>query len=211
MQTEYETIMEFGSFVWTGLPILVHLLAMAAQCFVAGFFIIHGLVLLIAPGAETPWLRRLGAVRPASLDPRGFGFFELALGALVLAPLALRLPVLASGLGCVLALATLLAFGRETGTGRALRTLAAAAVVATLAFMLWERDDPATLTSRILFKAADWRAHELDWQLTNDVKSPKVGDPAPDFELHDPSGEKSVRLSSFFGKRPVALVFGSYT
>lgn len=41
---------------------------------------------------------------------------------------------------------------------------------------------------------------------------PRVGDPAPDFELpraDDP--EQRVRLSSFVGTRPVALVFGSYT
>lgn len=44
-----------------------------------------------------------------------------------------------------------------------------------------------------------------------------VGDPALDFELprldgetHERTGE-TVRLSSFAGGRPVALVFGSYT
>jgi hypothetical protein len=39
----------------------------------------------------------------------------------------------------------------------------------------------------------------------------QVNDPAPDFnlELHDKSG--SVQLSSFRGKQPVVLVFGSYT
>jgi hypothetical protein len=44
-----------------------------------------------------------------------------------------------------------------------------------------------------------------------------VGDPAFDFELplldgetHERTGE-TVRLSSFAGDRPVALVFGSYT
>ena len=44
-----------------------------------------------------------------------------------------------------------------------------------------------------------------------------VGDPAFDFELplldgetHERTGE-TVRLSSFTGDRPVALVFGSYT
>lgn len=44
-----------------------------------------------------------------------------------------------------------------------------------------------------------------------------IGDPAFDFELplldgdtHERTGE-SVRLSSFAGDRPVALVFGSYT
>ncbi len=44
-----------------------------------------------------------------------------------------------------------------------------------------------------------------------------VGEQAPDFELplldpatHAPSGA-TIRLSSFAGERPVALVFGSYT
>jgi hypothetical protein len=41
--------------------------------------------------------------------------------------------------------------------------------------------------------------------------APKEGDVAPDFELHDASGENAVRLSDFRGRRPVALVFGSFT
>ena len=41
--------------------------------------------------------------------------------------------------------------------------------------------------------------------------APKVGDVAPDFELQDPEGETAVRLSDFRDKRPVVLVFGSYT
>lgn len=45
-----------------------------------------------------------------------------------------------------------------------------------------------------------------------EAASVQQGDPAPDFELPrlDASAER-VRLSSHFGKRPVALVFGSYT
>ena len=41
----------------------------------------------------------------------------------------------------------------------------------------------------------------------------KVGDPAPDFELKRlASGEgEMVKLSSFRGKQPVVLIFGSYT
>ncbi len=42
------------------------------------------------------------------------------------------------------------------------------------------------------------------------------GDPAPDFELpylSRPAGQEgeTVQLSSHFGSRPVALIFGSYT
>lgn len=39
----------------------------------------------------------------------------------------------------------------------------------------------------------------------------KVGDMAPDFTLSDPSGKKQVTLSNFRSKKPVVLIFGSYT
>lgn len=38
-----------------------------------------------------------------------------------------------------------------------------------------------------------------------------VGDEAPDFTLPSPDGKSEVRLSSFRGKRPVVLVFTSFT
>jgi cytochrome oxidase Cu insertion factor (SCO1/SenC/PrrC family) len=39
----------------------------------------------------------------------------------------------------------------------------------------------------------------------------KVGDPAPDFTLKSPDGKTTFTLSAFKGKKPVVLVFGSYT
>lgn len=39
----------------------------------------------------------------------------------------------------------------------------------------------------------------------------KVGDPAPDVTLQSLDGPQKVTLSDFRGKRPVVLVFGSYT
>ena len=49
------------------------------------------------------------------------------------------------------------------------------------------------------------------WQKRYGPLAPKVGDMAPDFELRDVNGESAVRLSDFRGKKPVALVFGSFT
>ena len=53
---------------------------------------------------------------------------------------------------------------------------------------------------------------------TDDKKPPgrestqlKAGDVAPDFELKTLDGKQTVKLSSFRGKKPVALIFGSYT
>lgn len=39
----------------------------------------------------------------------------------------------------------------------------------------------------------------------------KVGDFAPDFTLPDPSGKSQWTLSNYRGKKPVVLIFGSYT
>ncbi len=45
-----------------------------------------------------------------------------------------------------------------------------------------------------------WQAEQL-----------KKGDVAPDFTLKSPNGRKTITLSDYQGKKPVALVFGSYT
>lgn len=39
----------------------------------------------------------------------------------------------------------------------------------------------------------------------------QVGDPAPAFELPSPDKKETIELASFHGRRPVVLVFGSYT
>jgi hypothetical protein len=39
----------------------------------------------------------------------------------------------------------------------------------------------------------------------------KIGDQAPDFSLESHDGKATIRLSALRGRRPVVLVFGSYT
>jgi len=39
----------------------------------------------------------------------------------------------------------------------------------------------------------------------------QAGSPAPDFTLKSPDGKRTEKLSDYRGKKPVALVFGSYT
>jgi peroxiredoxin len=48
-------------------------------------------------------------------------------------------------------------------------------------------------------------------QLELDADAPKTGGEAPDFELKDVNGENSVRLSDYQGRKPAALIFGSFT
>jgi len=49
------------------------------------------------------------------------------------------------------------------------------------------------------------------WQKRFNALAPKAGDIAPDFELCDANAENPVRLSNFRGRKPVALIFGSFT
>ena len=49
------------------------------------------------------------------------------------------------------------------------------------------------------------------WQKRYDALAPRPGDIAPDFELRDVNGQHPVRLSDFRGRKPVALIFGSFT
>ena len=62
-----------------------------------------------------------------------------------------------------------------------------------------------------LKRSLDYRKQMGVWQEKYDLLAPKEGDLAPDFELYDVSGKNPVRLSDFSDKKPVALIFGSYT
>ena len=56
-----------------------------------------------------------------------------------------------------------------------------------------------------------FRDEHMDVQKKLDAKAPRAGEMAPDFTLTDVSGMRSLTLSDFRGKKPVALVFGSFT
>lgn len=62
-----------------------------------------------------------------------------------------------------------------------------------------------------MFKMCKHRNEMRAWQKRFDALAPKVGDIAPDFKLRDTDGENPIRLSEFKGKKPVGLIFGSFT
>ena len=51
----------------------------------------------------------------------------------------------------------------------------------------------------------------LTGELGSGAEGPKLNSPAPDFTLKSPDGQKSISLGQFRGKKPVVLVFGSFT
>lgn len=56
---------------------------------------------------------------------------------------------------------------------------------------------------------AQWHERPNSWGRMSDTL--RVGDTAFDFRLRTKDGQKEIQLSSFRGRRPVVLIFGSYT
>jgi hypothetical protein len=216
MDPSYGTVVDTMDLVWTLCAYLTHGLIVLVHVSLAGLLLGTGLHDVVRPDRAGSWLRRLGSVSGVAPRARAFAAGRIVLGLLLFAPLALGAPTvvsLAAGLG---AFGLLLWVERalsidERPTGRLVRRGAIGFAALAALFMLWEREDNLTLAADLLIPAMQWRNEELSWQLESDPQSPKVGELAPDFELQDPEGVTRVRLSDFRGKRPVALVFGSYT
>ncbi len=216
METGYETIIDTQNLIWTLVVYLIHGALVLVQTSLACFLLATGAHNLLFPDLDRPWLRRLGAAGIATPHTRAFGGIRVLLGLGLLAPLMLGVSVAASLVACVGTAAFLVLLERRIrasgrSDGRIMRSIAIAFAGLAAIFMIWEREDNFVLGADLLLHAKEWRNEELAWQLAGDPKSPKVGDLAPDFELQDPDGNVTVRLSDFRGKRPVALVFGSYT
>ena len=58
---------------------------------------------------------------------------------------------------------------------------------------------------------SDRRTSMMQFLAERETLAPAVGTEAPDFVLPRLGSGDPVQLSSFKGKRPVALIFGSYT
>jgi hypothetical protein len=201
MEEEYVNVMKSSDLAYVVLVYVLHAAMLFMQFVLAAFLLVTG-------GQQ---LRNSTASRD-----KGWSALRVVLGLLLLAPYALAAPVAVSIGASIVACGLLLSFERRAPAGRPLPSrLAARAAVAFAALaalmMVWEREDNIAMGSDLLLSTMEWRAEEISWQQSNDPRSPKVGEMAPDFALQDPSGEERVRLSDFRDKRPVALVFGSYT
>lgn len=100
----------------------------------------------------------------------------------------------------------------ERKTGSIMRRGLILSAVLLFGFTIWEGRDLVYAGFDVNYKAIYWRNKEVTvWQQENNPNVPKVGEMAPDFELLDNTGTKTVRLSDFRGKKPVVLLFGSFT
>jgi hypothetical protein len=90
--------------------------------------------------------------------------------------------------------------------------LATAASTATVGIAwLRVRDDPRTFVPPGSVPEMRLRRWLGQYWGTSREGALRAGDPAPDFDLPVLHTAERVRLSSWRGQRPVALVFGSYT
>jgi len=216
MDPNYETIIETGNLIWTMVAYLLHGGFVFFQTSLAYFLLGTGAHNLFAPDLDRGWLRKLGSIIPGGSRTRLSGGIRVAFGLMMLTPIALGAPAGFSLLSMLGAFALLIVLERQIlpearSTGRLMRRTAIVFAAISGLFISWEGEDNLVLGADLLINATEWRNEEVVWQQTLDRKSPKVGDEAPDFELQDPEGNVRVRLSDFRGKRPVALVFGSYT
>ena len=97
-------------------------------------------------------------------------------------------------------------------TGNIARKGLAVSALLLFCFTIWEGRDLVRAGWDVNYKAIYWRNKEVSgWQKENNPNVPKPGELAPDFELTDVNGTKTMRLSDFRGKRLVVLLFGSFT
>lgn len=57
----------------------------------------------------------------------------------------------------------------------------------------------------------NWLKCLIDGDLGSPFEGPRPGQPAPDFTLSTPDGKQRIALSDYRGKKPVVLIFGSFT
>ncbi len=206
MQPEYTTVVDTMELVPLAAAMFIHGLTAFLQAGLAVFLVASGAYALARPSDESAGGAPLS--RPAAA-------LRIVLGVLLVLPFLVGAPTIVSLLAGILAFGVLLVAERAIPAavkqGRLARRIALAATAVVSLFIVWEGEDGLALAVALTTNMSEWRVHELDWQLENDVDAPKVGDLAPDFELQDPGGETAVRLSDFRDQRPVVLVFGSYT
>jgi hypothetical protein len=73
-----------------------------------------------------------------------------------------------------------------------------------------DQNKDGSVTQEEMMESMNKRRQEMRGQ-SQEAGGPNVGQEAPDFTLRTLDGDRTVKLSDFRGKKPVVLVFGSYT
>ncbi len=189
-----------------------------AQVALGLFLLVNGKLLLSDAEQVGKWGRRFGLqINKALKEKTIYGWLMILTGAALLLPILINTYWLTI-IACPIAIYWLITLNRSADLGENLKSsklvprVLLFSVFLVLGFTVWEQKDLVRASASITYKAYYWNEKEVNgWQKTHNPNVPKVGEMPPDFELTDVNGVSSVRLSDFRGKKPVVLLFGSFT
>jgi hypothetical protein len=195
-----------------------HIYLAIAQIALCLFLVVSGAILLSNRKQLGKWAPRLGLMTNERLGQNSlYGWLMLGTGTALILPL-FGLSHWFAVIACPLSFYWIkaLASGPDDTdrkrTGSLVRKGLMISAVLIFGFTIWEGRDLVKACWDITYKAAYWQMKEVQgWQKENNPNVPKVGEMAPDFELTDVTGTRTARLSDFRGKKPVVLLFGSFT
>ena len=202
----------------SGIVYGLHGLLAVAQVALGLFLLANGKILLSEKKQLGKWATRFGLTvnERFSQNPIN-GWLMILTGVALLLPI-LGLPHWLAIAACPLAIYWIIALrkGDETNemskSGSWARKGLIIGAVLVFGFTIWEGKDLVRSAAIITYKAAYYEMTEVQgWQKTNNPNVPQVGELPPDFELTDVHGQQTLRLSDFRGKKPVVLLFGSFT
>ena len=196
----------------------LHALLALAQIGLCLFLVANGKILLSNKKQLGKWPDRFGLTTNERLSQNSINGWLMILSGIALILPLFGLSYWIAVIACPVSIYWIMALtsgtdkvGRKNSARWVQKGLMIGAIF-VLGFTLWERKDLVRTAVVINYKAAYWQIEEVyGWQETNNPNVPKIGELAPDFELTDVTGTKTVRLSDFRGKRPVVLLFGSFT
>jgi hypothetical protein len=189
-----------------------------AQILLCLYMVASGIVHLSSKKSLGKWAGRFGLVVNQKIKQKHWmSWLMIATGIAFILPLfglSYWFAVVACVIAiyCILTMTTGLADLKERPTGNIMRNGLALSAILIFGFTIWEGRDLVYVGFNVNYKAIYWRHVEVTvWQHEHNPNVPKVGELAPDFELSDYTGTKTARLSDFKGKKPVVLLFGSFT
>lgn len=206
---------------YVGLTAIVygfHIVLAIAQIALGLFLIANGKLLLSDTEQVGKWGKRFGLQKTTTLKEQTInGWLMILTGAILLLPILTNTYWLTI-LACPVAVYWLFRLNKPIEPGDNKRSsklvprILLVSAFLVLGFTLWEQKDLVRASASITYKAYYWNEKEVNgWQKTNNPNVPKIGEIPPDFELTDVNGVNTVRLSDFRGKKPVVLLFGSFT
>lgn len=201
-----------------GITYGTHAFLAIMQVLLCIFLITNGLILLLSTKPLGKWLRRLGLLNKQEMKVRGgVSWLMIAAGVALILPL-FGVTSWVAVLACPIAIFSIIKLtdgdvaSQPDKAGNLPRKVLMASAMLIFGFTIWEGRDLVRAGWDVNYKAVYWRHKEVSvWQSENNPNVPKVGELAPDFELADVTGTKTVRLSDFRGDKPVVLLFGSFT